>query len=154
MKNIRFSYLGHHPMTPEENVVKTVAITTLKTFALGWGMVISYVVFNSFGALTFKTQVQKLGSWHFSNIQSVFSFFLTLFSSWGTWVGLTSITIATGAWILALAHLELSKAYPVAIGVNLLIVVGMSLLHFQEPLTFSKMLGTFFIFTGVIFLFR
>lgn len=132
----------------------TLVITTVKSLILGWGMVLMYVVFNSFGTLTFKTEIQKLGAWHFSTPQSVFSYFFTLFCSWQTWVGLVSITIATGAWIIALAHLELSKAYPVAIGFNLLVIVGVSLLHFHEPLTFSKMLGTFFIFTGVIFLFR
>lgn len=141
-------------MSREEKVTKTLAITTLKPFVFGWGMVFMYVLFNSFGTLTFKTQVQKLGAWDFSTHQAILSFFASLFSTWQTWVGLLSISISTCAWILALGHLELSRAYPVAIGFNLLIVVGMSFTHFQEPVTFSKMLGTFFIFTGVIFLFR
>lgn len=141
-------------MENEEPIVKSVVISSLKSFILGWGMVLSYVVFNSFGAFIFKTQIQKLGAWNFSNSSSVFSFFYILFSSWQTWVGLVSISIATGAWIMALSHLELSKAYPVAIGFNLLIIVGMAILHFNEPLTVSKVLGTLLIFTGVIFAFR
>ncbi len=135
-----------------ENLVKT--LPAAKTLILGWGMVLFFVVFNSLGAFIIKNQVQKLGSWNFSSPQSIFSFFITLFSSWQTWVGLVSISVATGAWILALAHLEISKAYPVAIGVNLLVLVTLSLFYFHEPLTFSKILGIFLIFTGVISLFR
>ncbi len=141
-------------MSPEENIPKTIVINTLKSFILGWGMVLTYVLFNSFGTVTFKTEIQKLGTWPFSTFRSVISYFLALFSSWPTWVGLASISIATGAWIIALAHLELSKAYPVAIGVNLLILVGISVVHFQEPITFSKILGAVLILSGTIFLFR
>ncbi len=137
-----------------ENGPRSLLISTAKFLSVGWGMVLLYVLFNSLGTWTFKTQVQKLGAWSFTTPQSVFSYFFTLFCSWQTWAGLISITIATGAWIMALSHLELSKAYPAAIGLNLLLVVGMSLLHFQEPITFSKIIGTFFIFTGVVFLFR
>lgn len=141
-------------MNPQENISKTVIINTLKSFVLGWGMVLTYVLFNAFGTVTFKMEIQKLGIWSFSSPQSVISYFLALFSSWQTWVGLVSISIATGAWIIALAHLELSRAYPVAIGINLLILVGISVIHFQEPMTFSKILGALLIFSGTVFLFR
>lgn len=130
------------------------SLPAFKTLILGWGMVFFFVVFNSFGAFTIKNQIQKVGPWNFSSPQLIFSFFVKLFSFWQTWVGLASISVATLAWILALAHLEMSKAYPVAIGVNLLVLVSISLFYFHEPLTFSKMLGIFFMFTGIIFLFR
>ena len=116
-----------------------------KPFLLGWGMILVYVILNSFGTFQFKTQIQKLGSF------SLFSYFFSLFSSYQTWIGLISISIATGAWILALAHLELSKAYPVAIGFNLLVIVSISSVSFHEPITFSKCIGTVLIFIGAIF---
>ena len=131
-----------------------IAITTMKAFTLGWGMVFLFVVFNSFGSMMIKTQVQSLGSWNFSTPQSIFSYFFTLFSSLKTWIGLAAVSIATASWIIALAKLELSKAYPVAVGLNLLVVVAISLIRFHEPLTICKMVGIFLVFTGVIFLFR
>jgi multidrug transporter EmrE-like cation transporter len=126
----------------------------LKAFVLGWGMVFLYVVFNSYGALTLKTQVQKLGVWNFTTARSYFSYFFALFSRLQTWLGLGAICIATGAWVVALAHLELSRAYPVAVGLNLLIIVGLALLYFHEPLTLPKILGLSLIIGGVIILFR
>lgn len=133
---------------------KAFLLKSMKALALGWGMIFFYVLFNSFGSLMLKVEVQKLGNWNFSSIQSGVSFFAALFSSWRAWLSLISISIATCAWIVALANLDLSKAYPVAIGFNLLIVVGMALFYFREPLTISKIAGTFFIFSGVLLLFR
>lgn len=135
----------------KEKILTTVVI---KTSILGWGMVLTYVILNSIGSFALKTQVQKLGSWTFSGPSSIFSFFITLFSSWQTWIGISAISIATGAWIMALSHLELSKAYPVAVGLNLLIILGISLLYFQETLTLSKIAGTVLIFAGISCLFR
>ena len=126
----------------------------LKAFILGWGMVILFVIFNSLGSLMLKAQIQKVGAWNFSTVRSYFAYFATLFSQFQTWLGLGSICVAMGAWMLALGHLELSKAYPVAIGLNLLIVVGLGMLYFDEPLTLSKIMGAFLILSGVIVLFR
>jgi multidrug transporter EmrE-like cation transporter len=135
----------------KEKLLTTIAI---KTSLLGWSMVLAYVILNSVGSFALKMQIQKLGTWTFTSPSSVFSFFITLFSSWQTWTGLIAISIATGTWIIALAHLELSKAYPVAVGLNLVIILVISLFYFQEPLTFSKIMGTILIFTGISFLFR
>lgn len=128
---------------------KIFSTAAVKPLLFGWGMVLFFVAFNSFGSLMIKMQVQKVG---FTN--GLFPFFTNLLSSWQTFVGLISISMATGAWIVALAHLELSRAYPVAIGLNLLIVIGMSRFHFQEPLSLFKLMGILLIFTGVIFLVR
>ncbi len=132
----------------------SVSSFTWKLFMLGWGMVFLYVIFNSYGALILKNQVQKLGGWNFTTSRSYLSYFWTLFSQSQTWFGVGAICAATGAWMIALTHLELSKAYPVAVGLNLLIIVGMSLLYFHEPLTLYKGLGVFLIICGVIILFR
>lgn len=133
---------------------KTLAIATAKSFVLGWGMIALFVVFNALGSTIIKNQIQNMGSWHFGTIRSVLYYFLTLFSSWKTWAGLFCVGMGTGTWIIALAHLELSRAYPIAIGFNLLVIVTLSIFHFHEPLTFSKLVGTFLIFAGVVFIFR
>jgi len=141
-------------MNEKNQIATATLIGSTKAFILGWGMVFTFVLFNCFGALMIKKEVQQLGAGNFVSLQSAFTFFTAFFSSWLTWLALFSISIATIAWIVALAHLEISKAYPVAIGTNLLIVVGISLLKFQEPLTFAKLLGIFLVFTGMLFIVR
>lgn len=131
----------------------TIALAS-KSAILGWGMVFLYVVLNSYGSLALKNQIQKLGSWNFTTARSYYSYFFALLSSWQTWVSLGAISSATGAWIIALANLELSRAYPVAIGLNLLVVVTLSLMLYQEPVSLSKIVGVVLILAGVVALFR
>ena len=140
-------------MRQDGNLI-TILLSAMKAFMLGWGMVVLYVVLNSFGSLTLKNQVQEIGQWSFTTTRSYFAYFIALFSSWKTWISIGAITAATGAWIVALANLELSRAYPVAIGLNLLIVVTLSFFVFHEPISISKILGAVLILSGVICLFR
>lgn len=125
-----------------------------KLLFLNWIMVCAFAVLNSLGCLMIKSEIHKISHLHLATPKSIISYFLTLFSSWKTWLGFTSIGLGTGAWMISLAHIELSKAYPVAIGLNLLIIVSISLIRFHEPLTFCKMLGIFFIFIGIFFVVR
>jgi multidrug transporter EmrE-like cation transporter len=140
-------------MRQKNDIIASIPLT-MKAFILGWGMVLLYVVFNSFGSIGLKYQVQQLGHWNFTTPRSYFLYFFTLFSSWKTWMSLGAVAVATAAWIVALGNLELSRAYPVAIGLNLLIVVGISFLTFNEPIGFSKIFGVILILSGVVFLFR
>lgn len=134
---------------------KTVILPlTIKSILLGWGMVLFYVILNSYGALVLKNQIQKLGGWNFTTIRSYVFYFFSLFTSWQTWVGLGALFTSTGTWIIALANLELSKAYPVAIALNLLVIVGLSIFYNQETLTYSKIVGVILITAGAIALFK
>jgi len=134
--------------------ILTQFVSSSSTHLFGWSMVGVFVIFNSLGALMLKAQVQKLGSWCFTNTQSFGMFFLNLLSAWQSWVALGLISFATGAWVIALNKLEISKAYPVAVGLNLLIVLSSSLLILNEPLTLSKIFGSLLILLGVILLFK
>ena len=141
-------------MNENEALVKTAKTLVLSQLVLGWGMVFTYVIFNSVGAFLIKSQIQKLGPWNFTSFKSVLSFFVAFFSSWVTWLALFSVGTATIAWIIALTNLEISKAYPVAIGTNLLVLLGVSLFKFQEPFTLTKALGASLIFAGIVILVR
>ena len=126
----------------------------LKSAFLGWGMILLFVILNSYGSFILKNQVQKIGEWQFTSFRSVISYFFILFSSWKTWTGVGAISGGTGAWLIALNNLELSRAYPVAIGINLLITIFFSIVFFNESLSLSKILGVVLIMTGVIALFK
>lgn len=132
---------------------KIVSILTLKTFALSWGMIALFVLLNSYGSITLKSQIQQLGNWNFDSPRSYLSFFTTLFSHWKTWIAFSCIGAAMLSWILALLKIELSAAYPVAIGFNFLLIVGFSVLWHQESFTLSKAIGIFFILVGATILF-
>ena len=134
--------------------MNSVGKTFTSAMVLGWGMVLLFVVLNMFGALLLKNQIQKLGNWNFASIQSTLQFFLKLFSSFRTLLAVGSLFGSTIAWSLALANLELSRAYPVAIGLNFLIVMISTVFFYGESLDFSKISGLFLILTGIVVLLR
>lgn len=67
--------------------------------------------------------------------------------------GLTIYFLSTAVWLFVLAKTDVSVAYPF---VGLGFIITMLLAHFVhgEPLTAAKVLGTFLITTGVVFIAR
>lgn len=116
-------------------------------------MVLGYVFLNSLGAIVLKMQIEKLEAPLLSYASSYISFFYSLVSSWKTWVGLASIFAATGAWMIALSIFELSRIYPIAISLNLLIVTAFSIGFYHERLSTLKLFGIIVIMLGVVILF-
>ena len=131
---------------------ETLVAISGKAFMLGWGMVLIYVLLNSCGGLLIKMQVQGVGPCDTSAPKSILVYFIKILSQFKSWIGLCSVSLATCAWILALSQLELSKAYPVAIGLNLIVIVAVSIVQFQEVLNFSKIAGIILMFLGTLFL--
>jgi multidrug transporter EmrE-like cation transporter len=126
----------------------------LKQLVLTWGMIFSYVILNSAGALLIKQKLFQIGEFSSENLATSWRFFVSLFSSLQVWGGLLAIFISALAWIIALSKMELSVAYPVAIGLNFLIIMTFSVLVNGEPLTVNKMVGVGLIMVSLFFLFR
>lgn len=138
-------------MKLEENPVSKILIAThLKSTLLGWGMVLLFVAFNVFGALTLKNQIQKFGDSNLTDVRSYFFFLVKIVASVPTMIAIGSLFAATIAWMVALANLDLSKAYPVAIGCNFLTVMASATLIYGEPMNFLKITGVVFILAGII----
>jgi multidrug transporter EmrE-like cation transporter len=126
------------------------ATPILKTYLLGWGMVFLFVFLNVFGALTLKNQVQKLGNDHFENFQSACGFFFKFVSSWQTFAAIGALFFATVVWMIAITNLELSRAYPVAIGLNCVLVMVLSIFFYNEGINFFKVTGVILILSGIV----
>lgn len=139
----------------EENSVAATSLSaTGKSSVLGWGMVLLFVALNILGALLLKNQIQKLGSYNFTALRSSLLFFLKMFSSLQTLLALGSLFASTVAWTIALANLELSRAYPVGIGLHFLAIMTSSMVFYGESFTAFKVLGIVFILFGVVFVLK
>jgi multidrug transporter EmrE-like cation transporter len=117
---------------------------------LGWGMVLLFVVLNITGGLLLKNEIQKLGILSFNSFSSCFSFLFKLMGSWKIFIAVGSLFGSTIAWSIALANLELSRAYPVGISLHFLAMMTSAMLIYGESLTFFKVLGAFLILSGVV----
>jgi multidrug transporter EmrE-like cation transporter len=113
----------------------------MNNIILSWGMVITYVVLNSFGALIIKEKINRIGAADFSTFAGFCKYFLTVFTSPIIIFSFVLIFVSAVAWIAALSRMDITIAYPVATSLNFLIVIFVAILILGEPLTLIKGIG-------------
>ncbi len=123
-------------------------------FLLSWGMVLAYILFNSFGALIIKYKINEMGTIQFSSFRFVIKYFYELIKSPLIICGIFSIFISAFVWMVALSRLQISIAYPVAVGLNFIVVVTVALIFFKEHLSAEKIIGIVLIFISVFLISR
>jgi multidrug transporter EmrE-like cation transporter len=126
----------------------------MNKFFLSWGMVLGYVVLNSFGALVIKYKIDAIGEVQLGSVKSFFNYFIELLKSPLIICGILSIFISAFVWMTALSRLQISLAYPVAVGLNFLIVVTVALIFLKEHLSVEKVIGIVLIFISIFLLTR
>ena len=117
-------------------------------FIAGFAYIVGTVLLTVYGQIVLKWRVAKVGA-----LPAVFShkIFFLLSVMWDPWVlsGLVAGFFAFLCWMAALTEFELSYAYPF-MSLSFLLVLVLSAILFQEPLTVSKVLGVGLIVAGII----
>ena len=117
-------------------------------FTAGFAYIVGTVLFTVYGQMVLKWRVTKVGA-----LPAVFShkIFFLLSVIWDPWVlsGLVAGFLAFLCWMAALTEFELSYAYPF-MSLSFLLVLVLSAILFQEPLTVSKIVGVALIVAGII----
>lgn len=119
-----------------------------------WLMVFAYVILNAFGALAIKHKINQLGPVSTETFGGTIVYFVRLFMSPTVLIAFGAIFVSAIAWMIALSRLEISTAYPVAVGLNFLVVVGFSLAFFGESMSLQKMLAIALLFVSIYLLTR
>ena len=127
---------------------------SMSKFLLSWGMVLAYIVFNSFGALIIKYKINEMGTIQLSSFRFVIKYFYELIKSPLIICGIFSIFISAFVWMVALSRMQISIAYPVAVGLNFVVVVTVALIFFREHLSVEKIIGIVLIFISVFLISR
>lgn len=127
---------------------------SMSKFLLSWGMVLAYIVFNSFGALIIKYKINEMGTIQLSSFRFVMKYFYELIKSPLIICGIFSIFISAFVWMVALSRMQISIAYPVAVGLNFIVVVTVALIFFKEHLSVEKIIGIVLIFISVFLISR
>lgn len=119
---------------------------------ISWGMVLCYVILNSAGALLIKHKLIQMGEVQLDQFSTFFRYFIKLFSSMEVLIGLAAIFASAIAWMIALSKLDLTIAYPIAIGFNFLVIVVLSVLINGEQLTMNKIYGILLMILALFFI--
>lgn len=120
-------------------------------FILTWGMVFCFAFFNSIGALIMKYYVDQMG---IVKIDGFISYFVKFFTTPMVLLGFCSIGLSTLAWIIAVSRMDLSVAFPVAMGLLFLFVTSGSFLFFGESINGYKIFAIILILISFYLLHR
>lgn len=69
------------------------------------------------------------------------------------WLGLVFYGVGMIAWLIVLSRVDLSFAYPM-LSISYVVIMIVSALHFGEQITLNRVIGTFLIIGGVVFISR
>ncbi len=119
-----------------------------------WVIIGFYVILNSYGALAIKFKINQLGQIDLGSFRLVLTYFLTLFSSPLVISGLGAIFLSAIVWMIALTRLDISVAYPVAVGLNFVVVIFVAVLAYHENLSVNRALGLLLIFVSLFIIYR
>jgi multidrug transporter EmrE-like cation transporter len=106
------------------------------------------IVFTVYGQLIIKWQVMRAGEFPTEAADSILFLLHLIINPWVI-SGLMAAFLAALSWMAAMTRLELSYAYPF-MSLNFVLVLVLSGMLFQEPITLPKVIGMALIVLGIL----
>ncbi len=113
----------------------------MSSTVINWLFILFYVILNASGALIIKHKVNQIGNVNLDSLLGFIKYFYNIFLSPVIIFGLFLIFLSAVSWIAALSRMEISNAYPIATGLNFLIIVLTALIFMGESMNFIKFIG-------------
>jgi len=115
---------------------------------MGYFYIFGTIFFTVYGQLILKWRISSVGSLPPEILDKVIFLFKLLFDPF-IFSGFASAFIASFFWMAAMTKFELSYAYPFMSGAFVLVFI-LSVLFFNEVVTWQKVLGLALIVAGII----
>ena len=116
-------------------------------------LVILSAVFSSLGQICFKIASNKTQPMRSKNVGAYLTYIGSVLRVGWVWLGLVSMTVSLAIWLLAVAQADLSLVYPIG-SLYYIFVLILARLFLNERLDRMKILGTLFIFGGILLIIR
>jgi multidrug transporter EmrE-like cation transporter len=116
-----------------------------------WALVFASALFDSFAAFIVKSRFQKLGPINFSSATDLFNSIWSIFKDPIMVVAAFCFVSAPALWFFALNRLDLSVAYPVLVGLHLIMVIVVGAVFLNEPISLNKAIGTGLVLLSLVF---
>lgn len=111
------------------------------------------ILFTVYGQLILKWRIVKYGSLPEVFGDKIIFLFKLLFDPY-IFSGFTAAFLASFFWMAAMTKFELSHAYPIIVGGLALLTSLFAVIFLKEPITIYKIIGIFFIVSGVYLISR
>jgi multidrug transporter EmrE-like cation transporter len=116
-----------------------------------WSLVLLSAIFDSYAAYVVKTRFNQTGPIRWGSVSEFIQSILVFFKDPIMVSAIICFVAAPGLWFLALNRLDLSVAYPVLVGLHLLLVVLAGAFLLDEAFTLSKAIGTGLVLLSLFF---
>lgn len=115
---------------------------------MGYFYIFGTIFFTVYGQIVLKWRINDMGSLPERLNEKVFFLIKLLFDPW-IFSGFLSAFIASFFWMATMTKFDLSFAYPFMSGAFILVFL-LSVILFQEPVTWQKIMGLVLIVAGIL----
>lgn len=115
---------------------------------MGYFYIFGTIFFTVYGQIVIKWRISKSHSLPELFFQKIIFLVKLLFDPW-IFSGFLSAFIASLFWMAAMTKFDISYAYPFMSSAFVLVFL-LSVVFFNEPITWQKIIGLFFIVSGII----
>jgi multidrug transporter EmrE-like cation transporter len=116
-----------------------------------WTLVFASALFDSYAAFVVKSRFNQSEPINFSSFGSFFDSISSIFKDPIIFSAAVCFVSAPALWFIALNRLDLSVAYPVLVGLHLLMVVVVGAFFLNETFTLNKAIGTSLVLLSLLF---
>ena len=117
---------------------------------IGYLYIAGTVLFTVYGQLILKWRIVNYGVMPEAFAEKIVFLFKLLLDPY-IFSGFFAAFIASFFWMAAMTKFDLSQAYPIIVGGLAVLTSVIAIVFLKEPLSVYKVLGIFFIVTGVYF---
>ena len=115
---------------------------------MGYVYIFGTILFTVYGQIIMKWRIAKYGALPEGAIWAKLSFLMKLLFDPFILSGFLSAFVASLFWMAAMTKFDISYAYPF-MSLSFVLVFGLSVFLFQEPLTLHKVVGLGLIVLGI-----
>jgi len=115
---------------------------------MGYIYIFATIFFTVYGQVVLKWRINGIGSLPESIVNKIFFLAKLLLDPW-IFSGFFAAFIASFFWMATMTKFDLSFAYPF-MSLAFVFVLILSVLFFNEPLSWQKVIGLVFIISGII----
>ena len=123
-------------------------------FIYSWGLIIMAAFVDVVAIMIIKLRLNKLGPIDLTMFRSIIKYCYEVISTPLTFTACILLLLSPVLYGFALSRLNLSSAYPVAIGIGCIFLIFVSYYVLNEPITLKKLSGIILILAGVFIIYK
>ena len=123
-------------------------------FISSWGLIIVAAFLDVIAIMVIKIKLNELGPIDLSKLNAIIKYCYDVVSTPVTFAACIMLLISPVLYGFALSRINLSSAYPVAIGIGCIFLILVSYYVLNEPITLKKISGIILILAGVFIIYK